>query len=113
ELVDPSTLNPQPSTISASHCEDFTLVVTGEGSVACDLESVAHRSPEQWQDLLGPERFKLAKTVAADTAEELDAVATRVWTAIECLKKAGSPPDAPLVLGRVEKDKWIIFNSGS
>jgi enediyne polyketide synthase len=34
-----------------------------------------------------------------------------VWTAIECLQKAGLPSDAPLALLRHE-GPWAVFSSG-
>jgi hypothetical protein len=52
--------------------------------VACDI--VARRSPEIWSDMLGVERFKLAEVISRETQETLDVAATRVWTAIECLR---------------------------
>jgi enediyne polyketide synthase len=35
-----------------------------------------------------------------------------VWTAIECLRKAGRSEQAPLVLLPAERDGWTVFSSG-
>jgi len=42
----------------------------------------------------------------------LDVAATRVWTAIECLKKAGAGTTAPLVFTSTAPNGWILLTSG-
>jgi enediyne polyketide synthase len=98
--------------VSASHAGDLTLAVAGRGPIGCDLEPVAPRDGGLWRDLLGPERFRLADLIRRQAGEDLDTAATRVWTAIECLKKAGAPAEAPLVLGDVAAEGWIVLRSG-
>jgi enediyne polyketide synthase len=94
-------------TISASHGAGVTLCVAATGTVACDVEAVAER---EWDGLLGRRR-SLADLVAAEPGEGLDLAGTRVWSAAECLTKAGLPPDAPLTMAR-RQDGWVIFASG-
>jgi enediyne polyketide synthase len=48
-----------------------------------------------------------------ETGDDLDAAATRVWTAGECLKKAGTSVVAPLVLASSTPDRWALLCSGS
>jgi enediyne polyketide synthase len=98
-------------TVSAAHTDEFTLGVAGEGRLACDLEPVVARTDAAWRDLLGPERFKLASRISS--GQDLDGAATRLWNAIECLKKAGLPADAPLVLDSTTPDGWVLLRSGS
>jgi enediyne polyketide synthase len=119
--------------VSTAHARDLTLAVAGQGSLGCDLEEVQARSASVWNDLLGAERFKLAQLVARQSvtspvisgapgvpgvpgvpdAPEVDHMAaTRVWSAVECLKKAGAPPNAPLVLSSVTDDNWVLLRSG-
>jgi len=43
----------------------------------------------------------------------LDVAATRVWTAVECLKKAGAGMSAPLVFVSAAPDNWILLASGA
>ncbi|HST54098.1 MAG TPA: SDR family NAD(P)-dependent oxidoreductase [Pyrinomonadaceae bacterium] len=97
--------------VSVSHCHDLTLAVVGGRTLACDVEAVETRDISMWRDLLGPEPFALASTVARLSGESLDTAATRVWTARECLKKAGAPDAAPLTHGSVEGDGWVRFES--
>jgi enediyne polyketide synthase len=88
----------RPISVSAAHARDLIMVVAGRDPVSCDLEPVAARERRTWRDLLGGERFELAEVAARETPEDLDRAATRVWAAGECLKKAGAPHGAPLVL---------------
>jgi enediyne polyketide synthase len=99
--------------VSASHCGELTMAVAGRCPVACDLELVATRPPELWSDMLGVERFKLAKLISQETQESFDATATRVWTVVECLKKAGAGMSAPLVFVSAASDRWVLLASGA
>ena len=65
-----------------------------------------------WQDLLGSERFALAHVIAQQADEDQDTAATRVWAADECLKKAGAPVNAPLVLLSSGAGDWIVLAAG-
>ena len=99
--------------ISAGHANDFTLAVAGAGGVACDLEEVAARTDDVWLDLLGEEKFKLAERIAREQVESMDTAATRLWTAMECMKKIGQPPISPLVLELNITDGWTLLRSGT
>ena len=98
--------------VSVSHAGDLTLAVSGRGPIGCDVEPVTPRAESVWQDLLGRERFGLAQVVAEEAAENHDAAATRVWAALESLKKAGAMMDAPLVLESAAEDGWVTLTAG-
>ncbi len=98
--------------VSAAHAGGLTLAVAGAGPLGCDVEAVRPRSEARWRDLLGPERFDLALLIARETGEAIDAAATRVWTALESLKKAAAPPGTPLVLDAAAGDGWVILAAG-
>jgi len=98
--------------VSAAHSGALTLAVAGPGEVACDLESVESRPPSVWRELLGPERAALAELVSKEQAEALEVTATRVWSAMECMKKAGLPAETPLLFRSAEKDGWVAFTAG-
>ena len=99
--------------ISAAHTDEFTLAVAGAGGAACDLETVAARTDAAWRDLLGGEKFKLAERMAREQGESKDTAATRLWAAMECLKKIGQPPQSPLLLESGTEDGWTRLRSGS
>jgi enediyne polyketide synthase len=88
------------------------MAVATHAPAGCDLELVTTRSPAIWSDILGVERFKLAELISHETQETLDVAATRVWTATECLKKAGAGMSAPLTFARVASNGWILLESG-
>jgi enediyne polyketide synthase len=96
--------------VSASHGGGVTLAVAATGSVGCDVEPVAARTPEVWAGLLGRNE-PLAGLVARETGEDYDTAATRVWSAAESLLKAGIA-DAPLSVTPVRRDAWMLFSSG-
>jgi enediyne polyketide synthase len=101
------------SLVSAAHCGDLTLAVAGRSTIACDLEQVEARPISAWRDLLGPVRLHLAQVIAEETGEEIDATATRVWTANECLKKIGASYDGPVVYTSCTSDGWVLLSAGS
>jgi enediyne polyketide synthase len=84
--------------VSTAHSGGLTLAVAAPRPVACDLEAVCARGEHVWRDLLGYERWRLAELIAAQTGEDLQTAATRVWTVMESLKKAGAGHDIPLTL---------------
>ena len=43
---------------------------------------------------------------------DINVAATRVWSAVECLKKSGAMAGAPLVLGSTGQDGWVLLSSG-
>jgi enediyne polyketide synthase len=98
--------------VSASHGGDLTMAVAAHSPVGCDLETVTTRPPEIWSDMLGVERFKLAEIISRETQETLDVAATRVWTSVECLKKAGAGMTAPLVFTGTSQNGWLLLASG-
>jgi len=99
--------------ISVAHALDFTLAVASAGAAACDLEEVTARTDAVWCDLLGGEKLKLAERIAHEQAESVDTAATRLWMAMECMKKIGQPVTSPLVLESNSADSWTLLRSGS
>jgi enediyne polyketide synthase len=98
--------------VSASHADGLALAVTAAGPLGCDIEPVAERSELVWRDLLGSEQFELARLIARECDEDFAAAATRVWGAVEALKKTGAAiAQAPLSLQRVDAG-WAVLASG-
>jgi enediyne polyketide synthase len=97
--------------VSAAHAGELTLAVAAAQAVGCDLETVTHRDAEVWRGLLGAERFRLAELLAVN--ESFDTAATRIWCALECLKKAGSLASAPLTLASTVEGGWVLLSSGA
>ena len=98
--------------VSASHSAELTMAVAGRGALGCDVERACVRTPEVWRELLGVERYGLARLIAAERGEDEAAAATRVWAAWESLKKAGANVVAPGVLHSVMDDGWVQLQAG-
>jgi enediyne polyketide synthase len=101
-----------PETISAAHGAGVTLAAVATGELGCDVETVSARSAGAWAGLLGP-HLALAELLAADEGVGLDTAATKVWSAIECLQKAGRPVSAPLTPVTSIRAGWTVFASGT
>jgi enediyne polyketide synthase len=95
--------------VSAAHLDGYTLAVCGRAPVACDIEVAAGRPDALWGELLGEERRALAELLASESGEEIDVAATRVWAALECMKKAGVPLHEPLKLASRTLDGWTLL----
>jgi enediyne polyketide synthase len=98
-------------TLSASHGAGVTLAVTGAGRLACDVETAVDRSAQDWADLLGPAQLAVRDLVAAETGESVAVASTRIWSALECLRKTGVTSQA-LTLDRVEPEGWVVLSDG-
>ena len=99
--------------ISAAHTDNITLAVASAKPISCDMEEVVARPPQTWQDLLGSDRYQLAEMLVREVGEDLNTAATRIWMAIECLKKASAMITTPLVLAETIKDGWVLLKAGS
>ncbi|MFI1718260.1 type I polyketide synthase [Streptomyces litmocidini] len=97
--------------MSAAHGLGVTLSAVSDTEVACDIEAVSMRSTHEWRGLLG-DHAPVADLVSKETGEAPDTAATRVWGAVECLRKAGIMAGAPLTVLPRRKDAWVVFAAG-
>ena len=95
-----------------SHAGDLAFAVAAAGPVGCDIEPVMQRAEIVWRDLLGSERFELATLIARQCGEDFAASATRVWSAVEALKKAGAAVDQTPLSPRQVDAAWVVLASG-
>ncbi|MEQ9487199.1 MAG: SDR family NAD(P)-dependent oxidoreductase [Coleofasciculus sp. F4-SAH-05] len=98
--------------ISITHAGNITLACASLNPIGCDIEPVVPRDTDVWQDLLGKERFNLARAIAKETQASLDITATRIWSASECLKKAGAMVNSPLVFLETPTAGEVWLESG-
>jgi enediyne polyketide synthase len=97
--------------VTASHTSRLTLVATGPDQVTVDIETAIERTEEDWAGLLGEELLALGRLLAADTGEPISVANTRVWSAIECVRKSGSMTQA-LTVRQVDADGWALLANG-
>ncbi|GAA1767285.1 type I polyketide synthase [Luedemannella helvata] len=101
--------------VSAAHCAGLTLAVARRGTrtVSCDLELVRGTNPAE---ILGAGALPggaaaLVEAITGATGESPSSAGTRVWCAVECLRKAGIAA-GPLVLATAAADGWVLLRSG-
>jgi enediyne polyketide synthase len=99
------------ASVSASHGAGVSLVVAGPGQLGCDVETVAQRTEEDWAGLLGSDLCGVRDLVMAESGENADTASTRVWSALECLRKTGTTTRT-LTVDRVEPDRWVVLSTG-
>lgn len=97
--------------VSASHGAGLTLVLVGTGRLACDVETALDRGEQDWADLLGPGMPAVRDLLASEAGDSPAVAGTRVWGALECLRKAGTPTRT-LVVDRIHPDGWAVLSSG-
>jgi enediyne polyketide synthase len=99
--------------ISASHGGGVTLAVAGSELVGADVERITERATGDWQALLTADQFALAELIQRERREEPTAAATRVWSAVECLRKTGRALTGPITLAAGGQDGWVLLQSGA
>jgi enediyne polyketide synthase len=98
--------------VSSSHGAGVTLAVAAPEKVGCDAEAVCDRPVGDWQALLGAEQFALAELIQRERNEALSIAATRVWGAVECLRKTGRALVGPVALAGGGPAGWVLLDSG-
>lgn len=89
--------------ISFSNHKNYVLGITGEEQVSCDMEGVnSDITLKEWKKMLGPNYFALAEEVSLSAKEQLDISCTRLWTVLECIKKAGLENDQLVALKQID-----------
>ncbi|MFE2407385.1 SDR family NAD(P)-dependent oxidoreductase [Kitasatospora sp. NPDC059408] len=99
--------------VSASHSGGLTLAVVGDDGarLACDVETVRPRTEADWAGLLGEAQLALRDLLVAEAGCPPDLAATRVWCALECLRKSAATGQA-LTLDRIEGSGWVVLSVG-
>jgi enediyne polyketide synthase len=99
--------------VSSAHGPGLTFAVAAGTPVACDVELAVERSKREWSGLLGADGLWLSEVLSSSHREDLAVTATRVWTAVECLRKTGHANAAALTGGEPRDDQWVLLRFGS
>lgn len=97
--------------MSASHTAGLTMVVVGSGRLGCDIETVVERSAEDWAGLLGKAQLGVRDLLMTESGDSAAVAGTRVWSALECLRKTGATTQA-LTVDRVDHGGWVVLSAG-
>ncbi|MFD6076295.1 SDR family NAD(P)-dependent oxidoreductase [Streptomyces hydrogenans] len=96
--------------VSASHGAGVTLAIATPTNAGCDVEQVTGRPLSEWKDLLGAS-WNLCERLAESLGEDIDLAATRVWSAMESVRKAGVSIVDSMVLQSADQG-WVRFTAG-
>ncbi|GAB1542179.1 hypothetical protein NUACC21_48530 [Scytonema sp. NUACC21] len=105
-------LQEQGVEVSLSHDERVCICVAGRGAQGCDIEPVTHRTREDWTALLSNSRDVLMQQLLAAKSSVAHA-GTRIWTAVEALRKATDAKPINLVIDRIEGDSVLFCDTAS
>lgn len=94
--------------VSLTHDERVCFCVAGRGVQGCDIEPVTHRSQEDWIALLSDARYPLIQQL--QSKDSVDRAGTRIWTAIEAIRKATKAKNINLAIERIEGDSVLFTN---
>jgi enediyne polyketide synthase len=97
--------------VSAAHGAGLTLAVVGAGGPSCDIEPVVDRSDVDWAGLLDVEQMAVRDRLVAEAGDTSAVAGTRVWSALECIRKSGATTQA-LTVERVDPDGWALLSAG-
>lgn len=97
--------------ISASHGAGVTLVVAGQHQLGCDVETVLEREEQDWAGLLGADQIPVRDLIVDEAGESAAVAGTRVWSAVESLRKVGATSQA-LTVEKVHDDGWVVLSAG-
>lgn len=98
--------------VSLSHDECVCICVAGEAPQGCDIEPVTHRTQQDWTALLSNSRETLMQQLL-NAKSSVAHAGTRIWTAVEALRKATEAKAINLVIDRIEGDSVLFVDAAS
>jgi len=99
------------ASVSVSHGAGVTFALVGHGRLGCDVETVLERDGQTWDDLIGAAQVPVRDLLMVEAGESGAVAGTRVWSALECLRKTGATSQA-LTVERVDVNGWVVLSSG-
>ncbi|WET83089.1 type I polyketide synthase [Amycolatopsis sp. QT-25] len=97
--------------VSTSHSGELTLAVAGAEPLACDVETVLDRTDQDWAGLLGSDGLAVRDLLARESGELAAVASTRVWGAVECLRKNGVA-DPKVTVEATLPHGWTVLSGG-
>lgn len=93
--------------VSISHDDRFLLYSMGTVRQGCDIEPVRARKLDVWERLVGKNNAEILHALLREGCEP-DIAGTSIWSALECLRKAG-PVSGNTIDHYRRADKGILF----
>ena len=94
--------------VSLSHDDQVCVCVVGHGPQGCDIEPVVQRSLSEWTGLLSNVHKPILKQLM-DSTDPLDRAGTRIWAAVEALRKAVNAAEISLEIDLCNANA-VLFN---
>ncbi|BAY46765.1 beta ketoacyl-acyl carrier protein synthase [Scytonema sp. HK-05] len=94
--------------VSLSHDNQVCVCVVGPGPQGCDIERVVQRTLLQWTGLLSNVHEPILKQLL-DNTDTLARAGTRIWTAVEALRKAINGSEISLEISLCKADT-VLFS---
>jgi len=101
------------SHISNAYSQGWKLSVSSSYPVACDLEWFSASDDTPWPQLLGADRYALAKAISDRLGEEIGISAARVWTLLEAVKKLGLPAYTAITLDPASQAHCVVCRAST
>ena len=96
---------------SRSYSSGNSVSIMADDVVSCDMERITARERGSWELLLGG-RTGMLKRISEAMNEDFDAAASRIWSAMECIRKSGLTLFSQLSIGAKDSPAIIYFNCG-
>ncbi len=93
--------------ISLSHDELVCLCVAGWGPQGCDIAPIQERSLPDWIALLSRSREPLMQQLLE--ADSINLAGTRIWAAVEALRKATNSQDIQIDINQQKGDSVLFY----
>lgn len=94
--------------VSLSHDDHVCLCVAGLGPQGCDIVPVTHRLQEDWTALLSNSYELVRQQLLEKSSDSVDLAGTRIWAAIEAVRKATNAQKIDLEINRYEGDSILL-----
>lgn len=98
--------------VSLSHDDQVCLCVAGKGQQGCDILPIIHHSRQEWIALLTTHREPLMQQLLDVGIDSVDVAGTRIWAALEALRKATDLQDSQLMIERQASDS-VLFRGAT
>ncbi len=98
--------------VSLSHDDEVCLCVAGKGQQGCDILPIIHHSRQEWIALLTTHREPLMQQLLDVGIDSVDVAGTRIWAALEALRKATDLQDSQLMIERQASDS-VLFRGAT
>lgn len=93
--------------LSLSHDDHYCLCVVGSTPQGCDIEPITNRTADDWSAILGISRSSVVDELVQG-GEPRDRAATRIWSALEAVRKAFNDSDPEFSVEKQQSEAVLL-----